>query len=382
MIEKYLRPAKDVLQVASESFRRRPASAFISAIVAVLVGLAIFVAGALLVAGLGLYNVAATKKHSEAFGWFLHYTMRNSVKAHAPDDPPPPPDDSALIARGKRYFELRCAPCHGAPGRSADVVAGGMMPPPPGITALTREFNPKQLHWIIKHGIKMSAMPAWPAQHRDDEIWALVAYLEQAGKNPADYKNSPKEPEQNVGIGGTATLSTCFACHGSDGNGVGGTFPKLAGLSEGYIQRSLEDYRSRRRPSGFMQPFASNLSDEDIKNFAIYFGRLERQPPQQADADPAKVARGAKIAELVHNTRPLPACQTCHVREYPKRLSAIPDLAGQPKDYLSTQLKLFRSGIRAGTADAKIMGRIARELSDADIEGAAAYFSSLPVRSR
>jgi len=37
---------------------------------------------------------------------------------------------------------------------------------------------------------------------------------------------------------------------------------------------------------------------------------------------------------------------------------------------------------RAGTADAKIMGRIARELSDADIEGVVAYFSSLPVRPR
>jgi len=365
--------------VSSQFYIR--ASAFISAIVAVLASIAIFVVGALLVAGFGLYNVAATKKHSEAFGWFLHYTMRNSVKAHAPGDPAPSLNGLALIARGKRYFDLRCAPCHGAPGRSADVVAGDMMPPPPSITTLTREFDPKELHWIIKHGIKMSAMPAWPAQHRDDEIWSLVAYLEHVGKNPADYENSPKEPEQHVGIGGTATLSTCFACHGSDGNGAGGTFPKLAGLSEGYIQRSLEDYRAGRRPSGFMQPFASNLSDEDIKNFAIYFGRLERQSQQQAGADPAKVERGARIAELAHNTRPLPACQACHVRENPKRLSAIPDLAGQPEDYLNTQLKLFRSGIRAGTADAKIMGRIARKLSDADIDGVAAYFSSLLVRS-
>ena len=157
-------------------FRRRPVSALVSTAAAILAAGLVFVIGAIVVAWLGLYDVAATKGHNAVFAWFLHFTMRNSVKAHTPPASPSSLDDPMLIAKGKSYSELRCAPCHGAPGRSADLVTRGMLPVPPNITDLKKEFSSNQLHWIIKHGVKMSAMPAWPTQKRDDEIWSLVAY--------------------------------------------------------------------------------------------------------------------------------------------------------------------------------------------------------------
>jgi len=179
------------------------------------------------------------------------------------------------------------------------------------------------------------------------------------------------------------SLNACFSCHGADGNGRDDAFPKLSGLSAQYIRRSLEDYRAGQRASGFMQPFAAGLSDIDIENFAAYFDRLERGSyPQGVEFDQKKIQQGARIAELAHNTRAMPACQSCHVRDNPKRLSNIPDLAGQPASYLSTQLKLFRSGTRASSSDAKIMVRIARSLSDADIENVSTYFAALPAESR
>jgi len=255
-----------------------------------------------------------------------------------------------------------------------------MLPAPPNIRALKSGFSPDQVHWIIKHGVKMSAMPAWPTQKRDDEIWALVAYLDHVGKNPAEFQTRPQDSAQRPGIGGAVSLNTCFACHGSDGNGRDGVFPKLAGLSANYIQLSLKDYRAGKRPSGFMQPFAANLSDVDIQNFAAYFDKLTRRSdPKGAEPDQTKIQQGARIAELAHNTRPLPACQSCHVVDKPKLLSAIPNLAGQPASYLSAQLKLFRSGTRASTPDAKIMSRIARTLSDTDIENVSVYFAALPA---
>lgn len=381
MIEKYLLPAKVAFRSTIDVFRRRPVAAIVSAAAAILAAGIIFLVGAIVVAWLGIYDVAATKKHNELFAWFLHFTMRNSVKAHAMAARPPPLDDPALIAKGKSYAELRCAPCHAAPGRPADLIARGMLPEPPDISALARKFSPDELHWIIKHGIKMSAMPAWPTQQRDDEIWSLVAYLDQVKQNP-QFEAPPQGSSERPGIGGTVSLNACFSCHGADGNGKDGTFPKLSGLSAQYIRRSLEDYRSGKRPSGFMQPFAAGLSDLDIENFAAYFDGLKRRPePGGTELDQKKARQGAQIAEFAHNTRLVPACQSCHVKDNAKRLSDIPDLAGQPARYLSAQLKLFRSGTRAGSPNAKIMARMTQGLSDADIENVSAYFAALPTQS-
>jgi len=382
MIDKYLLPAKVVLRSTIGVCQRRPFSALVSAAAAILAAGIIFVVGAIVVAWLGIYDVAATKKHNELFAWFLHFTMRNSAKAHATAAPPPSLDDPALIAKGKSYADLRCAPCHASRGRAADLVAQDMLPKPPNISTLAREFSPAQLHWIIKHGIKMSAMPAWPTQKRDDEIWSLVAYLDQLRKNP-QFETPPQESPRRPGIGGTVSLNACFSCHGADGNGRDDAFPKLSGLSAKYIRRSLEDYRAGQRASGFMQPFAAGLSDTDIKNFAAYFDKLERgSNPQGVAFDQKKIQQGARIAELAHNTRLMPACQSCHVKDNPKRLSDIPDLAGQPARYLTAQLKLFRSGTRANTPNAKIMARIAQGLSDADIENVSTYFAALSAESR
>jgi cytochrome c553 len=385
VIEKYLLPAKTALRSTVDVFRRRPISALASTAVAILAAGLFFLIGAIVVAWLGIYDVAATKGHNEAFAWFLHFTMRNSVESHAPALARPSLRDPALIAKGEIYFGLRCAPCHGAPGRRPDILAQSMLPRPPNISVVKREFSPDQLHWIIKHGIKMSAMPAWPTQKRDDEIWSLVAYLNHVEKNSTDLQTPAHEttdkPER-PGIGGLVSLNTCFACHGSDGNGRDGVFPKLAGLSSSYIETSLKDYRSGNRPSGFMSPFVKSLSDAEIKDLAAYFAPLERRSHQKgAEPDQKKIQQGAKIAELAHNTRPMPACQSCHVRDNLRRASDVPDLASQPAHYLSAQLKLFRYGTRKGTPNAEIMARIAQKLSDADIENVSAYFAARPTRS-
>jgi cytochrome c553 len=380
---KYLFSATTAVRSTLDSFYRRPMTS-LTATAAVLVAVgAVFLIGAGFIAWLGIYDVAATKKHNDVFAWFLHFTMRNSVKAHASASPPPALGNPMLIEEGKRYSELRCAPCHGSLDRPADMDARGMLPAPPNIGDLSREFSPNQLHWIIKHGIKMSAMPPWPTQQRDDEIWALVAYLRHVAKEPSLHPRGPPNANRGAGIGASVSENTCFACHGSDGNGGNGVFPKLAGLSATYIRKSLRAFKTGERPSGFMQPFAARLSDDAIENLANYFARLERHSDERhAVSDEKQVKRGSMITQLGQSTRSSPACQACHIGDDAKRASSVPNLAGQPARYLSAQLKLFRSGTRSGTNGAEIMARMARDLSDADIEDVSAYFSALPAPAR
>jgi mono/diheme cytochrome c family protein len=43
------------------------------------------------------------------------------------------------------------------------------------------------LFWIVKHGLKMTGMPAW-AEHSDEELWATVAFIKKLpGMTPEEY---------------------------------------------------------------------------------------------------------------------------------------------------------------------------------------------------
>lgn len=47
--------------------------------------------------------------------------------------------------------------------------------------------------WIIKHGIRMTGMPAIGKTHDDKKIWAMVAFLKKLhGMSPAAYQKLTK----------------------------------------------------------------------------------------------------------------------------------------------------------------------------------------------
>jgi len=72
------------------------------------------------------------------------------------------------------------------------------------------------------------------------------------------------------------------------------------------------------------------------------------------------------------------ACATCHG---PLGVSVAPDapnLAGQPRIYLATQLRAFRSGKRLH----EVMNVIARPLTDEDIEQLSEWYASIGVEAK
>jgi cytochrome c553 len=69
------------------------------------------------------------------------------------------------------------------------------------------------------------------------------------------------------------------------------------------------------------------------------------------------------------------ACQACHVAVAPN--GDTPHLAGQRETYLVKQLKAFKAGDRKNP----LMSAMASQLTDADIENLAAYWSSQPAGS-
>jgi mono/diheme cytochrome c family protein len=58
------------------------------------------------------------------------------------------------------------------------MLRSGLYPHPPNLAQEDLQ-DPRKAFWTIKHGIKMSAMPAWGKNLDDAAIWELVAFVRQ-----------------------------------------------------------------------------------------------------------------------------------------------------------------------------------------------------------
>src|SRR5690606_22829684 len=137
------------------------------------------VGGALVVAS-GVVPIKASSGHWAVTRWLLEFASSRSVATHTLGGPPPPAlDDPAPALRGAGHYDTGCRPCHGAPALPSPSIAAAMTPSPPYLPPAVPKWEADELFYIVKHGVKFTGMPAWPAQGRDDEVWAMVAFLVQ-----------------------------------------------------------------------------------------------------------------------------------------------------------------------------------------------------------
>jgi cytochrome c553 len=338
-----------------------------------LLGLLGLGAAAVLVGWSGIVNIAASSGHWRITEWALHTVMQNSVRTYAwfAPDPPADLDDPRNVLQAAGHFETGCAWCHGSPVRSSPVPGRHMAPPPPGLTDAARIWTPRELFRIVKHGVKYTAMPAWIAPDRDDEVWAMVAFLRALPQmSEADYAGLAFGSEATPGTD-DRLLSACARCHGRDGRGRGGAFPVIAGQSEAYLVESLRAFAAQRRRSGIMELAVDSVRDEELVRLARHYaGRpgLEETPSPDT-------SRGAQIALRGLPEADVPACNSCH-GAVPNRNPTYPRLAGQEARYIAAQLRLMKRSERGGTPYAHIMHRIARRLPDEAIEALADYYAA------
>jgi cytochrome c553 len=69
--------------------------------------------------------------------------------------------------------------------------------------------------------------------------------------------------------------ASCSACHGTNGNSVGG-IPVLAGLNRENIIKQMQDFKSGARPATVMSKHAKGYSDAEIEKLADFFSAQTR----------------------------------------------------------------------------------------------------------
>lgn len=152
-----------------------------------------------------------------------------------------------------------CFGCHGDKGKSNN-------PQWPSLAAQQSVYVVNQLN-AFKSGERINPlMQAQVTKLTAEDINNYGAYF--AVQQPAKAGGNPDLAKQ-----GKVKATVCLGCHGPAGEG-NGQYPRLAGQHPGYLAQQLTDFKNGTRKNGAMQAIAGNLSEDDIKALAAFFGSL------------------------------------------------------------------------------------------------------------
>lgn len=163
--------------------RHLPSTAFVMLLLLVVAAFG----GAFLYAG--VYNIGADAPHSKLVYATLDKFRERAIKHHARNIVIPADfNDPKRLATGAGLYTEMCTGCHLGPGVEKSEMSQGLYPQAPEL-ARANSHSPAEMFWIIKHGVKLSAMPAWGKSHNDELIWDMVAFVRALPKmSPQQYQ--------------------------------------------------------------------------------------------------------------------------------------------------------------------------------------------------
>jgi cytochrome c553 len=342
-----------------------------TAVAIVLLGLA--------VAWSGVISVGASSGHWAVTDWFLHWAMRNSARTQAALFVDEPASDAAGLVSAAGHFAVNCAPCHGAPGERRSTVMQAATPPPPELADNIDTYRDRELFWIIKHGVKFTAMPAWPAQDRDDEVRRMAAFVRRLPRmGAAEYRALAYGPGRLAG-GASQDLEAAFAecerCHADDGRGQP-DIPVLAGQKSDYLLSALEAFATGKRASAVMTAAATRVDPRILRDLADRYSAMPGLDSLR-DVTITVAQEDTDVARIVSDGLPerdLPACAECHSQG---SRPDYPVLAGQKAEYLAARLRLWRTEEQPIEARRSrlTMPTIARRIPESMIDPLARHFA-------
>ena len=207
----------------------------------------------------------------------------------------------------------------------------------------------------------------------------------------ADLAAGEEAPAVDLELGEEIN-ETCAGCHGEYGQGsIDGEYPRLAGLTSGYIARQLRLFKQRQRINIPMLPYTNEreLPEEDLVSIAAFLASIElptRLPAINAAEFDAleRLQASKKVVNIATYPGDVEAgrkfykreCASCHGSDgYGDASKDIPQLAGQYSQYLLKQVENIRSGERFH--DDPDDAGIFQEYSDAGIAAMLAYLATL-----
>ena len=176
-------------------------------------------------------------------------------------------------------------------------------------------------------------------------------------------------------VAGKTSSDFCQGCHGEAGLSAEDLIPNLAGQYASYIAKQLRNFQSGARTHEIMSAMAKTISDAELVDIAAYFSSQNKMQGNGKGDNPV-----AKNLFLKGDAgRNIPPCMSCHGKNgkgLAPNIATYPVIGGQHKGYLRAQLIHWRSGERSNSPDG-VMNKIARTLTDGEIEALTDYISGL-----
>ncbi|GGC57842.1 cytochrome c [Undibacterium terreum] len=167
----------------------------------------------------------------------------------------------------------------------------------------------------------------------------------------------------------------CFVCHGPGGMGSLENAPRLAGRPAEYLEHALTMFKSGTRASPIMQTVAQQLTEQDIQNLSIYFSQQRPTRLPRPVAEGTLIEAGRVLAES--GAGPVPACFSCHGPGGKGVGTRFPSIAGESPEFLVSRLHQFQERAKTIPIVAGSMTAVASQMSNTEIEQAAAYLSQI-----
>jgi mono/diheme cytochrome c family protein len=141
--------------------------------------------------------IAAAIAGAAAFGWvtirrgfsardnpsvvetYVAKTARRlSVSASARNTTNPFAPTPEVLSEARAHFADHCAICHGNDGSGKTQIGQNLYPKAPDMRLPeTQNLTDGEVYYVIHNGIRLTGMPAWGTDEKDDDSWKLVVFI-------------------------------------------------------------------------------------------------------------------------------------------------------------------------------------------------------------
>ena len=166
-----------------------------------------------------------------------------------------------------------CASCHGQNGISSD-------PQNPHLAGQVPGYIADQLAKFKSGERANPIMAGMSAALSEQDMANIDAYFVSLDANKGSI--TPEQEEAalagaDIYRGGYEPymIAACMSCHGPSGHGIPPSFPRVSGQSVAYLESQLLAFKSGQRQNKIMGPIAFALSEEQIKQLALYMSAVD-----------------------------------------------------------------------------------------------------------
>lgn len=161
----------------------------------VVVSILVLLIGAYLLLQSGLIPANADAEPGGLEVWAAHVSLGATLRREAPTGVGPVALTDANLKDGVKLYLAHCSFCHGTARSDAPPtpLAKGLYPKPPQFVTDGVEDDPEGVtFWKIKHGIRLTGMPAWTGSLSDQQIWTVALFLKHMDKLPPEAETAWK----------------------------------------------------------------------------------------------------------------------------------------------------------------------------------------------